>query len=155
MQSYVCIRQVTRFLESVFPITSLAEEIELYHIYIFSRLYVVFCRLFSIQHCRAVRDTIAGFSIFSGIRPTRPPPLLPSGSRYFRVLAQPLKLQYLLLSKINDDYKTFNKTVKLKNFNEIKHKNCKTIDYCNRNSVFGSIDKDYCCASLTLPLPNG
>ena len=36
-QSHVRLRQVTRFLESVFPITSLAEEIQLC-IYIFCRL---------------------------------------------------------------------------------------------------------------------
>ena len=66
-QSHVRIHRVTRFLESVFPITtSLAEEIELC-IYIFCKAVI--------QYCRIGRETVAEFSKFSGTRP------LPHSSR--------------------------------------------------------------------------
>ena len=93
-QSHVRLHQVTRFLESVCPITSLAEEIVLC-IYIFCRL------LYSIVYGSRVLeifgnidsfgkpDSFGNLEIFEN--PTRPDSTSSrlSSSRYFRVLAHP------------------------------------------------------------------
>ena len=79
-QSHVRLHQVTRFLESAFPITSLAEEIELC-IYIFSRL---LCSIVEYPTKFSGNPIPSEISKFSGIWYNL---TLPDHSRYFRVFA--------------------------------------------------------------------